>query len=112
MIQFLLVCLGGALGTGARFAIALAVPRAVLVVNLIGSCAIAMAMELMRPTDARLIVVTGILGGFTTYSAFNQETLQLLQLGKWGSATLNVAVTLFGCLAAGFLGAWLARARF
>ena len=112
MVQFLLVCLGGALGTGARFAIALAIPRAVLAVNLLGSCAIAMVMERMPPSDLRLVLVTGILGGFTTYSAFNQETLQLLQLGKWASALVNVSLTLFGCLAAGLLGLWLARVKF
>jgi CrcB protein len=107
--RFLLVCLGGALGSGARYLAGTTVPHATLVVNLIGSFAIAVAFETMRASDLRLMIVTGVLGGFTTYSAFNQETLELLRRGAFGSAAVNVAVTVVGCLAAAFLGVAVAR---
>ena len=57
----------------------------------------------------RVAVTAGFLGGFTTYSAFNQETLQLLQSGATGAAAINIAVTLIGGLAAGWLGLVVAR---
>jgi CrcB protein len=109
MTRFLLVCLGGALGSGARYLVALATPRGTLVVNLAGSFCIALVTALLRPSDLRLMIVTGILGGFTTYSAFNEETLQMMRSGAWGGAALYVCVTLAGCLAAGFAGAGIAR---
>jgi fluoride exporter len=109
MTQFLLVCLGGAFGSGTRYAVALAVPNGTLVVNLLGSFAIAIAMESMRASDLRLLLVTGFLGGFTTYSAFNQETLILARAGAWGSAVGNVVATVVGCLVAGAAGLVAAR---
>src|SRR5215212_4856949 len=101
-VTLLLVCLGGALGSGARYLVALATPRSTLLVNLIGSFCIAMAMSLMKHSDARIMVVSGMLGGFTTYSAFNEETLQMLVSGAYGGAAWNVVVTVAGCLAAGY----------
>lgn len=109
MTRFLLVCLGGALGSAARYLVALAMPRGTLVVNLVGSFCIALVMALLRPSDLRLLLVTGILGGFTTYSAFNEETLQMMRAGTWGAAALYVLVTVAGCLAAGFAGVAIAR---
>ena len=53
--------------------------------------------------------MTGVLGGFTTYSSFNYETLHLAQSGAAGLAVVNVAVTLIVCLAAGVAGIWVAR---
>lgn len=109
MIRLLLVCLGGALGSGARYLVGITVPQGTLVVNLIGSFLIALAMESLRAGDLRLMIVTGILGGFTTYSAFNEETLRMMRAGTWGLAALNVAGTVIGCLAAGFVGLAVAR---
>jgi CrcB protein len=114
MTRFLLVALGGALGSTARYAVALlfagaTFPIWTLTVNLLGSLLIGLTMELVAATDLRLFLVTGILGGFTTYSAFNQETLQMLRSGAWGIAFVNAAGTLFGCLVAGFAGVALAR---
>ena len=110
MTRFLLVCLGGALGSGARYLVGLATPHGTLIVNLSGSFCIALAMALMRPSDARLLIVTGVLGGFTTYSAFNEETLQMLRAGTWGAAMMYVALTVLGCLAAGLAAVMVARA--
>lgn len=109
MTRLLLVCLGGALGSGARYLVGISLPQGTLIVNLVGSFLIALAMESMRASDVRLMVVTGILGGFTTYSAFNEETLRMMRAGTWGPAALNVALTVIGCLAAGFAGVVVAR---
>lgn len=84
-------------------------PRGTLVVNLVGSFLIAVVLELSLrstaiPPGARLFLVTGVLGGFTTYSSFNQETLRLMEGGAPGLAVLNVALTVTGCLVAGTLG--------
>lgn len=123
MIRFLLVCAGGAVGSGARYLVVLwaarvlgtAAPWGTLFVNLSGSFAMAFLTEFaMRPAalspELRLLLGTGILGGFTTYSAFNLETTMFLRSGAWGGAMLNVTVTVAGCLLTGALGFMLAKA--
>lgn len=122
MARFLLICLGGAIGTGARYMFAVWMPRTIgtglpygtLLVNVTGSFLLGLLMQLSLSTqmvsaDLRLILGTGILGGFTTYSAFNHETLALLHEHAWGTAFVYAACTLIGCLLAGALGIWLAR---
>ena len=122
MFRFFLVCLGGAVGSGARYLVSLGAaaafgigfPYGTLIVNVAGSFAIAFLMHLSMAGDAlspewRLLLTTGVLGGFTTYSTFNYETLGYFQRGAWGIAALNVAWTLFGCLAAGLAGFAVAR---
>lgn len=122
MSRFLLICLAGAAGTGARYLLALAVtakagdgfPFGTLAVNVLGSFAMgflaAFASARQMDETTRLVLTTGVLGGFTTYSAFNQETLRLLDLGAWGPGLANVGVTVVGCLAAGIAGMAAARA--
>jgi CrcB protein len=122
MSRFLLVCLGGAIGSGARYLFSTAMSRVfgnfpigTLGVNVIGSFVISLVMVLALDRGAlgvetRLFIVTGVLGGFTTYSSFNYETLQLVQSGAAGLAALNVALTLVGCIGAGVLGLWAGRA--
>ena len=117
MGRFLLVCLGGALGSGARYLVAswaLAAfgpefPRGTLVVNVVGSFLLAAIMTLAVTTERvspelRLFLGAGIMGGFTTYSSFNWETIALAQQGSWALAAANVAVTVLACLAAGLAG--------
>ena len=58
----------------------------------------------------RLLLVTGLLGGFTTYSAFSVETLRLAQTGFPGRALLNISLTLVLCLAAVWVGYQIGRA--
>jgi CrcB protein len=122
MARFLLVCLGGAIGSGARFALSLWIrallgagfPYGTLAVNVLGSFLLGMLMrvglgsELLSPA-ARLTLGTGVMGGFTTYSSFNYETLQLLEDGALVLALLNVAVTVASCLVAGWLGLSMGR---
>jgi len=125
MERFLWVCFAGALGTGTRYLVGLwvehrlaaAFPLATLFVNVIGCFTIAFVMQMsvtlasFSPT-LRLALVTGFLGGFTTYSSFNQETLKLLADGARTLALVNVAATFVGCFAAGLLGLALARRLF
>ena len=119
--RFLLVCLGGAVGTGARFLLATgalrwlgpAFPWGTLGVNLIGSFLLGAVMELavlgaLAP-DVRVILASGVMGGFTTYSSFNQETLGYLGRGAWWLGASYLAGTVAGCLAAGVLGVAIAR---
>ena len=109
--------LGGALGSGARYLVAswaLAAfgpefPRGTLVVNVVGSFLLAAIMTLAVTTERvspelRLFLGAGIMGGFTTYSSFNWETIALAQQGSWALAAANVAVTVLACLAAGLAG--------
>lgn len=123
MSRFLLVCLGGAVGTGARYLLSLWVTRTAgpgfpfgtLIVNVIGSFLLVILMESALSTqtvaaDMRLILGTGLLGGFTTYSAFNYETLTLLGDYAWGAAAAYVTATLAGCLLASLLAVVVVRA--
>jgi fluoride exporter len=120
--RFLLICLGGAIGTGCRYQLSTWVagafgadfPRGTVIINVSGSFLIAVVLELSAITgaisqDARLFLTTGIMGGYTTYSSFNQETLRLVESGALGLACLNLAITVIGCLVAGFGGLLSAR---
>jgi CrcB protein len=69
---------------------------------------VALDTTLVPPT-LRIFLTTGVMGGLTTYSAFNYETLKLASEGDWYRAGLNIGVTLAACLAAGVLGLSSAR---
>jgi CrcB protein len=117
--RFLLVCGAGALGCGTRYLVSLwigarAFPFATLAVNLAGSFAIALVLELSLriadfPPNLRLALATGFLGGLTTYSSFNYESTALLQAGQLLRALLYLGATVLGCFGAGLLGLALAR---
>jgi CrcB protein len=117
--RFLIVCGAGALGSGARYLVSLwlgsrAFPYATLAVNLAGSFAIALVLELSIriagfPPNLRLALSTGFLGGFTTYSSFNYETTALFQSEQILRGLVYLGATVLGCLGAGLLG--LAAAR-
>ena len=122
MSRFLLICLGGAVGTGARYLTALwaagamgsSFPFGTLIVNMVGSFLIAFIMHVggateLLSSDARAILTTGVMGGFTTYSTFNYETTNYLREGAWLFAAANATATIAGCLVAGFAGLALAR---
>jgi len=122
MMQFFLICLGGAVGTGTRFAMSTGIgtllgpqfPYGTITVNILGSFLMGAIMYTSTTTDLvapalRLVLTTGFLGGFTTYSAFNSETVMYLQQNLWGRALANVGVTVIACLVAGFAGIAAAR---
>jgi CrcB protein len=111
------ICLGSALGGGARYLLSLGAlrllgpsfPYGTLTVNVLGSFLIGLIMHVGLETtllspNARIFLTTGFLGGLTTYSAFNYETLQLAIADDWLLAAANVAGTVTACLAAGVLG--------
>jgi CrcB protein len=115
--SLLLVALGGALGSMTRFKLSGWVlhqtpnwrfPAGTLAVNLIGCfiagllAGMAVKQEVFTP-EARLFLFTGLLGGFTTFSAFGLETLLLLKRGEAGVAFANVAIS----VVVGLLVAWL-----
>ncbi len=117
------VAAGGALGASLRYLLAATThqvmghgfPYGTLLVNVLGSLLIGYLVVLIPETEAglpitRLLLITGLLGGFTTYSAFSIETLTLLQQGQLTKAGLNIALTLMACLLSVWVGYLLARA--
>jgi len=110
----------GALGTLARWGVGellpatSRLPAATLAVNLVGSLAIGIVVGVFASrgdADARLRVVltVGLLGGFTTYSSFALDAVQLLERRQIGLALGYVAVTVVAGLGACALGLWLTR---
>jgi CrcB protein len=113
-----LVALGGALGSTARYWIALwalpisrGLPWGTILINIAGSFAIGLFGTLTLahgrypvPESARLFFMVGICGGFTTFSSFSLQTLDLLRAGAPGRALANAALSLLLCLGAVALG--------
>ena len=115
----LYVALGGALGAVGRYlASALmpsagAFPWATLGVNLAGCLGIGLAWGAWSHLQwfqewGRALLVVGVLGGFTTFSAFSLETLQFIAAQRWGLAGAYAASSLLGCVLAVWLGSRLA----
>jgi len=115
--RFLLICAGGAIGTGLRYLtgglaarwLGADFPYGTLIVNVVGSFLIGLIQQvglttLLIPDTMRLFLTVGIMGGLTTYSSFSYETLRLVEGGAWGQAWINVLVTTALCLAVCFLG--------
>ena len=122
MTNLLLVALGGAVGASARHLVNIAsmrlagaaFPWGTLAVNLLGCLAMGMLVEVLaRRFDAsnelRLLLATGVLGGFTTFSAFSLDFAVLWERGAAVSALAYVAASVLGSLAAVFAGLWVAR---
>jgi CrcB protein len=121
MMTFLHVAAGGALGAVLRLGVTLGMarvsgpgfPLGVLTVNVLGSFLIGglvvlsfhRGLEHLNP-----FLVTGVLGGFTTFSTFSLEALTLYERGAAGAAAAYVGLSVILSLAAVALGAWLARA--
>lgn len=122
MQQIFLVMVGGALGAGARFGLAQWVsarfapgfPVATLVVNIAGCFIMGMLTAWLARSAAgealRLFVGVGMLGGFTTFSAFSLDWWMLMERGATGAALAYVAASVIGALAAFALGIMLVRA--
>ena len=120
---YLWVALGGALGTVARFwcsgltarLVGETFPWGTMLVNVVGSFIIGFAATSMGPdgrmfagTTARQFVMAGLCGGYTTFSSFSLQTLNLLQDGEWLAAGLNVVLSVTLCFIAVWLGHVLA----
>jgi len=113
--KLMAVAAGGAIGASLRYGAATLTdalmgsefPYGTLLVNVVGSLVIGYLLVLLPEPEnqvpvVRLLLITGVLGGFTTYSAFSVETLQLINDGHLTRAGMNVALTLVFC----FLAVW------
>lgn len=123
MNHILLVAIGGALGSSARYLTGQAAlrlfgpgfPWGTLAVNIVGSLAIGVFAELIArrfdgSPELRMFVVTGILGGFTTFSAFSLEVSTMMERGDHMTAAAYVLLSLVISVAAVFAGLALVRA--
>ncbi len=106
------VALGGAVGAVLRYfaGTLLTFPLATLFVNVVGSFLIGLAFVLLA-TQERYVpfIMTGVLGGFTTYSTFSLDALRLIEGGQFGGAMFYVVGTLVLCLLGCACGLWLGR---
>jgi CrcB protein len=117
-MTWLLVGLGGALGSMARHglnhlvhqrAIASTFPFGIFLVNVIGSVAIGAVAGLLAPGrlhasyEMRIFLIVGVLGGFTTFSSFSLDTLALMR----GGHTLQAAGNVAGQVGLSLLGVWV-----
>jgi len=114
--RYLMVMLGGATGSLARFALGTAImsrvggrfPLGTVVINITGSFLIGFIMtmltERLNPSpNWRLLLVVGFLGGYTTFSSFEWETFGLVRDGGRWLALINVA----GSVLLGYFAVWL-----
>ena len=123
MLGYVLVMLGGALGTGARFWLSGLIaerageffPLGTLLVNISGSFAVGFfagftdseGPVVVSPRFRQFFMI-GVCGGYTTFSSFSLQTLDLARDGDWMKALLNTVLSFACCLAAVWLGCVLA----
>lgn len=124
MTSVLYVALGGAVGSVLRFLSGVAVlrltgpsefPLAIMIVNIVGSFLMGVfvvAAAHKGLTHLSPLVMTGLLGGFTTFSAFSLETVTLIERGQLGSAALYVTLSVGLSVAGLMLGLLFARGVF
>ncbi|ADP77519.1 camphor resistance protein CrcB [Methanothermus fervidus DSM 2088] len=124
IINIFSVGFGGFIGSCLRYLISIylsripcQIPLGTLTVNVIGGFLIGLFMELslstaLIPPNLRLFIVTGILGGLTTFSTFSYETMSLFSEGAYISALLNVSLNLFLSLFAVILGRLILKLLF
>jgi fluoride exporter len=109
------VAIGGAIGSVLRYLMVVQVgtPIATLVVNVVGSFAMGVLfVTLASRTSLSPLLMTGVLGGFTTFSAFSLDALKLWEAGDTLQATLYVLASVILSLVAAALGAAIARGAF
>lgn len=120
MAMYILVAIGGALGTIARYwlsgltarVIGETFPWGTLVVNVTGSFVIGFFAALTGPdgrlyvaSEGRQFVLVGLCGGYTTFSSFSLQTLNLINDGEWALAGANIGLSVVVCLVAVWAGA-------
>ena len=122
MRMLLLACAGGAIGAGTRYAVTQwfaakgwgAYPWATLVINVSGSMLMGLTVGLLLartvlPGELRVFLATGILGGYTTFSAFSLEVWQLAERGETGAAVAYIAASVVLSIAGLGLGLRIAK---
>ena len=123
MAAYLWIAVGSALGGVARFwcsgvaarFMGETFPCGTIIVNVVGCFIIGFFATITGPdgrvfsdTLTRQFVMIGILGGYTTFSSFSLQTLNLVQDGEWWLASANIALSVVACLVAVWLGFVLA----
>jgi CrcB protein len=126
-LQYLVIALGGGLGSMLRFFLGNLIdsnvqktgtifPLGTMIVNITGCFIIGFVFTISTGTGARVylspltrnFITIGVLGGYTTFSSFSWQTLALAQDGQWWSAAANVVFSVVLCLVGVWLGAMLA----
>ncbi|GGF89436.1 MULTISPECIES: fluoride efflux transporter CrcB [Cysteiniphilum] len=124
MLTLLLVGLGGGLGSISRFGLSEFIykvfgksfPHGILIVNILGCLLIgALAaffqkerlLEHFLTPHFRALLITGFLGGFTTFSSFSLDALTLLQKGEWSKAIIYIMLSVLISMIAVFVGFYL-----
>lgn len=122
MANLLYVMFGGALGAGLRFGVGVwsvqafgaAFPWGTLIVNLAGGLLMGvLAGAVVREAaglPVHLLLGTGILGGFTTFSAFSVEAAAMIERGQFGLAATYALASVVGSVLLLFVGLWMGRA--
>lgn len=127
MTRILLVALGGAIGASARYGLGVgfgrlapgaAWPWATLTANVLGGLLMGLLTGWLAhrggadQEPVRLFAAVGVLGGFTTFSAFSLETALMIERGRHGPAVAYVGVSVVAAIAALFVGLMVARRLF
>ncbi|NTJ42347.1 fluoride efflux transporter CrcB [Agrobacterium larrymoorei] len=125
MLNIVLVAIGGAIGSVARYLVGVFgtrlmgpnFPWATLTVNVVGAFLIGLTVELVArrfnaSAEMRVFLVTGILGGFTTWSSFTLDAVVLFERGALGMSALYILSSLLVSFTAIFAGLALGRALF
>jgi CrcB protein len=124
-LRLVLLFVAGGIGTVLRYLVTLGCgrwlgagfPWGTLAVNLAGCFLIAAIVHTSLVTthvsdESRLVLTTGLMGGLTTYSAFNLDATSYVREGAWTLAGAYAGATIIGCFVAGLLGLVAARATF
>ena len=123
MQAYLLVGAGGAVGAMGRYGLSVLVghfwrtsfPLATLMINVLGSLAMGLLIGFLTRTlppwqnEVRLFVAVGVLGGFTTFSAFSLDAITLIERGQWGHAIVYALLSVMVSVTALFLGLLVMR---
>lgn len=115
MKSILYVALGGALGSVLRYVATLCIhpkvsfPLATFLINISGSFLIGVLAGYflknnLENENLRLLLITGLCGGFTTFSTFSLDSLKLIQSGQVAQATLYIATSVVVCIVFTFIG--------
>lgn len=115
MLNVLLVAAGGAIGAVARYGAVQIVSKffaflvGTMLVNIFGSLLIGVLMAKLQSEPMKLLLVTGVLGGFTTFSAFSWDILQLMQKQQFAAALIYVLGSVILSLVAVYFGYMIAK---